>query len=188
MDGNSKNMILAKTLKIVLPARRNANFQEIEDRKNEKNQAKVDEKSHVFWNIDFDRILRGFWEGFDRPKPLIFAFFSAFFRSKFSMIFWKAKKSKKLAQPAKPIIENESSPGPGLHWGIRGNNTLTQSTRYPSCLRQVSAPGRDSEVSWLQYHPSGESTELALELYSLREGGLFRMLFITQCLRWAPST
>ena len=65
---------------------------------------------------------------------------------------------------------------------------MAAARNYPSCLRQVSAQGQDSEVSWLQYHPSGESTELALELYSLREGGLIRMLFITQCLRWASST
>ena len=91
------NTILAKTLKIVLPSRRNANFQEIEDRKNEKHQAKIDEKSCVFWIIDFDWILGGFWEGLESSKPLIFALFSAFFRIKFSMIFWKAKKSKKLA-------------------------------------------------------------------------------------------
>ena len=83
MHGNSKNAILAKTLKIVLPSRRNANFQEIEDRKNEKHQANIDEKSHVFWNIDLDRILGGFWEGFEMSKAMIFALLSAFFRCKF---------------------------------------------------------------------------------------------------------
>ena len=88
-----KNTFLAKTLKIVLPSRRNANFQEIEDRKNEKHQAKINEKSRVFWNIDFVWILGGFWECLESSKPLIFALFSAFFRSKFSMIFWKAPKT-----------------------------------------------------------------------------------------------
>ena len=29
---------------------------------------KIDEKSHVFWNLDFDMICEGFWEGFGRPK------------------------------------------------------------------------------------------------------------------------
>ena len=62
MHGDSKNTILAKTLKIVLPSRRNANFQEIEDRKNEQHQAEIDEKSHVFWNFDFRWVLGGFWE------------------------------------------------------------------------------------------------------------------------------
>ena len=54
MHEHCKDTILAKTLKIMLPSRRNANFQEIEDRKNEKHQAEIHEKSHVFWNIDFD--------------------------------------------------------------------------------------------------------------------------------------
>ena len=46
-------------------------------------RAKIDEKSHVFWNIDFEWILEGFWEGFGKPKSLIFALFSMFFRSIF---------------------------------------------------------------------------------------------------------
>ena len=98
MHGNSKSTILAKTLKIVLPSRRNANFQEIEDRKNEKHQAKIDEKSHVFWNFDFDRILEGFWEGFGKPKSSIFTLFSMFFRCHFSSAVRKAKKTTKMGQ------------------------------------------------------------------------------------------
>ena len=78
MHENCKNTILAKTLKIVIPSRRNANFQEIEDRKNEKNQTRIDEKSHVFWDIDFGYVLEGFGEGFGRSKSSIFAFFSLF--------------------------------------------------------------------------------------------------------------
>ena len=46
-------------------------------------RAKIDEKSHVFWDADFGRILGGFWEGFGRPKSSIFAIFSTFFRCKF---------------------------------------------------------------------------------------------------------
>ena len=42
MHENCKNTILAKTLKTSLPSRRNAYFQEIEDRKHQKNQAKSD--------------------------------------------------------------------------------------------------------------------------------------------------
>ena len=61
-------------------------------------QAKIDEKSHVFWDIDFDRILGGVWEGFGRPKSLIFALFSMFFRCRFSSAVGKAKKSTKIGQ------------------------------------------------------------------------------------------
>ena len=50
----------------------------------------------VFWNLDFGRISEGFWEGFGRPKSLIFALFSIFFRCKISNATWKGKKSKKM--------------------------------------------------------------------------------------------
>ena len=78
----------------MLPSRRNANFQEIEDRKNEKRQAKIDERSCVFWNIDFDEILRGFWEGFERPKPEIFAIVQHFFEAIFQRFLGKLKNRK----------------------------------------------------------------------------------------------
>ena len=55
------------------------------------------EKLYVFLDIDFGRILEGFWEGFGRPKSLIFAFFSSFFRCKILIATWKGKKSKKKA-------------------------------------------------------------------------------------------
>ena len=61
-------------------------------------RAKIDEKSHVFWNLDFKWILGGFWEGFGRPKSLIFAFFSMFFRCRFSSAVGKAKKPRKNAK------------------------------------------------------------------------------------------
>ena len=64
-----KNIILAKTLKIVIFPRENAYFQEIEHQKKEKHRAKIDEKSHVFWNLDFGWIWGGFWEGLGTPKP-----------------------------------------------------------------------------------------------------------------------
>ena len=41
-------------------------------------RAKINEKLHVFWEVDFGGILGGFWKGFGRPKSLIFAFFSIF--------------------------------------------------------------------------------------------------------------
>ena len=93
-----KNIILAKTLKIVIFPRENAYFQEIEHQKKEKHRAKIDEKSHVFWNLDFGWILGGFWEGFGRPKSSIFAFFPMFFRCRFSSAVGKAKKSTKMGQ------------------------------------------------------------------------------------------
>ena len=42
-------------------------------------RAKIVEKSHVCWDIVFGDILKGFWEGFGRPKTSIFAFFSIIF-------------------------------------------------------------------------------------------------------------
>ena len=59
---------------------------------------KIDEKIDVFANIDFDGILRGFWEGFGTLKSSIFAFFSMFFRCHFSSAVRKAKKSTKMSQ------------------------------------------------------------------------------------------
>ena len=45
---------------------------------NNKNQAKIGEKLHVFWDVDFGRILGGFWEGFGMPKTSIFALLGKF--------------------------------------------------------------------------------------------------------------
>ena len=98
MHEKYQNMILAKTLKIVLPSRRNANFQEIDVAKKLKKRTKIDEKLHVFGDIDFGRIWGGFWEGFGRPKSSIFALFSMFFRCRFSSAVGKAKKSRKNAK------------------------------------------------------------------------------------------
>ena len=63
-------------------------------------RAKIAEKSHVFWTLDFDRVLGGFREGFGRPKSSIFALFSMFFRCHFSSAVRKAKKSTR--NPKKP--------------------------------------------------------------------------------------
>ena len=35
-------------------------------------RAKIDEQLHVFGDLDFGRILGGFWKGFGSPKALIF--------------------------------------------------------------------------------------------------------------------
>ena len=43
---------------------------------NNHNKPKIDEKIHVVGDIDFEAILDGFWEGFRKPKFLIFAIFS----------------------------------------------------------------------------------------------------------------
>ena len=42
-------------------------------------RAKIDEKSHVFWNVDFECILGWFWEGFGRPKSSFFLNFCTVF-------------------------------------------------------------------------------------------------------------
>ena len=55
-------------------------------------RAKIDEKSHVFWDIDFEGILGGFWDGFGRPKSMIFGVFSRKNGRKKQEDFRKAKK------------------------------------------------------------------------------------------------
>ena len=62
MHEHCKNMILAKTLKIVLPFRQEHDFQEIEGSKKTKDRGQIN--GHVFWDFDLGRILEGFWEGF----------------------------------------------------------------------------------------------------------------------------
>ena len=66
--------------------------------KKEKTCTKIYEKLHIFWDLDFEWILGGFWEGFGRPKSSIFAFFSMFFRCHFSSAVGKAKKTTKMGQ------------------------------------------------------------------------------------------
>ena len=61
-------------------------------------RAKIDEKLHVFGDVDFKRIWGGFWEGFGRPKSSIFALFSMFFRCYFSSALRKGKKLRKNAK------------------------------------------------------------------------------------------
>ena len=60
-------------------------------------RAKIDEKSDVLLDFDFEWILGGFWEGFGRPKSIIFAFFF----DVFSMSFFKrASEGEKIHQNA----------------------------------------------------------------------------------------
>ena len=75
-------MLLAKTLKICIFLKENAYFQEIEDITNNQILQKIDEKTHIFGNVDFKSILGGFGDGFRRPKSSIFASFGSFFRKK----------------------------------------------------------------------------------------------------------
>ena len=69
MHESYNDMILAETSKIVLPSRRNATFQEIEDPPKLINQQKIDEKLSVFWDIDFGRILEGLGKGLGDQNP-----------------------------------------------------------------------------------------------------------------------
>ena len=65
-------------------------------------RAKIDEKSHVFWDVDFEGILGGFWKGFGRPKSMFFGVFSRKNGSIKQEDFWKAKKSHFEAQKRFP--------------------------------------------------------------------------------------
>ena len=58
---------------------------------NNQNKQKIDEKMHVLWDIDLEGILGGFWEGFGRPKSMIFAFFREKMEAKNKMIFGRQK-------------------------------------------------------------------------------------------------
>ena len=71
-------MFLAKTWKIVLPSRRNAYFQGIEGNSDEKNMTKNLEKIDVFGDLDLEGIWGRFWEGFGKPKTLIFRLLKSF--------------------------------------------------------------------------------------------------------------
>ena len=98
IDAFGKCAFFAKTWKISILLGENQYFQDFEDNKNAKTIVKNLEKIDVFWNLDFEGILGRFWEGFGRPKSLIFALFSMFFRSRFWSAFRKAKKSTKNAK------------------------------------------------------------------------------------------
>ena len=99
MHGNSKNTILAKTLKIVLPSRRNWYFQGFEAWSFERCFRKCAQKSCVFWSLHLEGFWGGFWESFGRPKPSIFAFFRHFFEANFKAFFGRLKNRKKERQP-----------------------------------------------------------------------------------------
>ena len=71
-------------------------------------RAKINEKSHVFWDIDFEWILGGFGEGFGLPKSSVFLLFASFFRCKILNATWKGlacelieEKTRKKGRPLK---------------------------------------------------------------------------------------
>ena len=94
--------VFRETLKDINFTEGNKYFQGFEDNTNAKTMVKILGNIDVFWDFVFEGILGGFWEAFGRPKTLIFALFSMFFRSKFWKTFWKGKKSKKRASAGGP--------------------------------------------------------------------------------------
>ena len=59
---------------------------------------------HVLWDVDFEGILDGFWEGFGRPKSVIFAFFfHEKMEAKNQMIFGRQKI--RILRPQKQIAD-----------------------------------------------------------------------------------
>ena len=73
-------------------------------------RAKIDEKSHVFWDIDFGWILGGFWEGFGEAKILDFRTFFDVFSKHFFNIFLEGQKIEK----KRPTEEHRTHFGTGL--------------------------------------------------------------------------
>ena len=72
----------------------------------------------VLWDIDFEGILNGFWEGLGRPKPMIFALFSMFFRSRFRSTLGKSQKWTQEAQQdgeGANLVADSGHPPPS--WG-----------------------------------------------------------------------
>ena len=103
MHENCKHVILAKTLKIMFPSKRDAYFEAIDVAQKPKNQAKINKKMHVFCDVVFAWILEGFWDGFGKRKSLIFAFFWNIFSIQIDIKLKLAKKCKekrKLVPPA----------------------------------------------------------------------------------------
>ena len=97
-------------------------------------RVEIHAKSHVFWDIDFEGILGGFWEGFGRPKSSIFALFSMFFRSHFWSTLGKSKKSAQEAQKQQNSASWRSGCGDPQAPGERqreGNKNLTENLSVP---------------------------------------------------------
>ena len=75
------------------------------------------EKIDVFWDFVFGGILGGFGEGFGRPKTMIFALFSVFFRSHFGSAFRRRQKSAQVgpedAESANLDLDSGGGKAPG---------------------------------------------------------------------------
>ena len=84
----------------------------------DKNQAKIHPKSRVFWDLDFESILGGFWGGLGTLKSMIFGVFSSKNGSKKQEDFWKAKNSHFRASRANCGRSAAVRAGPGE--GIKG--------------------------------------------------------------------
>ena len=79
--------------------------------KKEKQRSKIDGKSYVFWNFDFERILGMFWEGFGKPKSSIFFSF-------FSMSFFKRGSGSK--KNREKMRKKQTFPHFGLGFAVVG--------------------------------------------------------------------
>ena len=77
---NCKTMLSAKTSKIVLLSRRNANFQGFKGSTNMRFCKNRVPKIECFRGLDFEGFGGGFGQGLGGPKTSIFALFSMIFR------------------------------------------------------------------------------------------------------------
>ena len=84
----------------------------------------------VFCDVVFAWILGGFWDGFGRPKSLIFVIFETFFQKKIDLKL-KLKKSLKIAPLAggKPLPRGLTPYG-GTRWG-QGFGGILLKNKHP---------------------------------------------------------
>ena len=61
-------------------------------------RAKIDEKSYVFLDFDFEGILGGFWKVLGTQNPRFSHFFRYFFDAKFRVQLGRAKNRKKVTK------------------------------------------------------------------------------------------
>ena len=118
MHANCKSVLLAKTWKILLPSRRNANFQEIEDPEKWKN------RSRTLKNLSFccTSILNAFWEVFGRVSGGRNRNFHIFFDKKWKQNLkwlWNAKKRRTECLPGGGVLDLTLHQGSGP--GRRGD-------------------------------------------------------------------
>ena len=96
-------------------------------------RAKIAEKSHACWDIDFAGVLEGFWEGFGRPESSIFAVFSMFFQYKLWNVFWKTNDREQIRKKTAPAnFRGRAAVCADFLGGIKGRGP-----DLPSCLVSV---------------------------------------------------